>query len=81
MAKRKPKTADYDFLVYAEGPVMSSACTSLNDEDAVERMNARHPTGISSQWRIADEPFKDGTPNGCKCHDYPDTHRHLLFNC
>lgn len=67
-----------DFTVYAEGLCMASVCTSLSDEDATERMPA---TGISSRWQIADEPFRDGTPNGSPCPDNPDTHRHLLFEC
>lgn len=55
-------------------------CTSLSDEQAVDRLNAEHPTGISSAWGLADH-FREGEPNGQPCADSPDTHRHLLFVC
>lgn len=67
-----------DFTLYAEGFCMASVCTSLTNEQATDRMP---PTGISSRWQVADEPFQDGTPNGSPCPDNPTTHRHLLFEC
>lgn len=78
----KPR-AEYDFAAYAIGPIFASACvrTTITDEEATELMNAAHPTGISSHWRISDEDFANGPKNGCPCPDYPRTHRHLLFNC
>lgn len=72
---------DDDFTAYSVGLCMASACTSLTDDDATAQMNTEHPTGITSRWRIADEAFQDGTPNGNPCHDHPETHRHLLFAC
>jgi hypothetical protein len=70
-----------DFTAYAVGFVFASVCTSLTDAEATERLNLVHPTGISSRWSIADEPFRTGEPNGCPCNDRPDTHRHILFAC
>lgn len=70
-----------DFTAYAVGLCYASACTSLSDQEAAERMNVEHPTGISSRWSVADEAFRTGEPNGVACHDRPNTHRHLLFAC
>ena len=55
-------------------------CTSLTDEQATERLNAEHPTGISSRWSLADH-FAEGEPNGKPCDELPGTHRHLRFAC
>lgn len=55
-------------------------CTALSDEEMTARLNADHPTGISSRWEIADQ-LPDGTPNGKPCDDHPDARRHLLFEC
>jgi hypothetical protein len=74
------RVTDADFTAYTVGAVSASACTCLDDEAATRQMNIDHPTGISSQWEIADEPFKDGTPNRSPCHDDP-ARRHLLFHC
>jgi hypothetical protein len=74
--------SDPAFTAYAVGLCSASVCTSLPDEEAAERLNAGHPTGISSRWEVAEEPtFADGTPNPQPCHDHPETHRHLLFHC
>ncbi|HEX6970501.1 MAG TPA: hypothetical protein VF174_17040 [Micromonosporaceae bacterium] len=74
--------APYEFRAYAVGLCSASVCTSLSDEEATERLNSEHPTGISSRWEVADDPtFSDGRPNPLPCDDYPDTHRHILFHC
>lgn len=70
-----------EFFVYSTGLCYSSVCTSLSDEEAIERLNEAWPTGIPSQWRIADEPFRTGEANPCPCEQKPETHRHILFNC
>ena len=70
-----------DFRVYAAGLCATSVCTSLSSEDAAERLNRERPTGISSRWSVAAEPFADGTPNGSACPDAPATHKHYLFTC
>lgn len=69
-----------DFEIYTHGLVYCSVCTSQDASKATETLNFRHPTGISHGWRIADEAFKDGTPNGCQCPEKP-SHKHFLFVC
>lgn len=72
----------YDFRAYAVGFVSASVCTSLTDEQATARLNAEQPTGIESPWQVADDvTFASGDPNPRPCHDWPDTHRHILFHC
>ena len=71
-----------EFAIYIEGLCFASVCTSLSDERATARMPA---SGTRLGWRISDSPFNEGqpheTPNGSPCPDYPDTNRHLLFEC
>jgi hypothetical protein len=74
-------SAEPTFTAYAVGLVCASVCTSLSDTQATDLLNRQHPTGIDSPWRIADEPFATGEPNGCRCERNPQTHRHLLFTC
>lgn len=76
-------TTPAEFTPYAVGLMCASVCTSLSDEEATARLNRERPTGISSAWEVSDDEFfADGTsPNPCPCHDAPETHRHLLFNC
>lgn len=70
-----------DFIVYSTGLCYSSVCTTLSDkEEIAERMNMGHPTGISSRWQVATEPFKGGEPNPCPCPDHPGR-RHFLLVC
>ena len=70
-----------EFDVYCVGVVYTSVCTSLSVEAATARLNADHPTGIESAWKLADEPFNDGTANPHVCEDAPETHKHMLFVC
>jgi hypothetical protein len=82
-SERAAASADArDLVVYATGLLCTSVCTSLEDDDEVERrVNRLNPTGIPSPWRIDSSPtFSDGTPNPCPC---PDTagHRHVLLSC
>lgn len=67
-------------VIYSFGLFYLSACTAEDDDTTARFVNTRHPTGIDSAWHVADEPFKDGLPNGCPCEDNP-TRRHLLFVC
>jgi hypothetical protein len=72
--------ADYEFAVYSVGLCYASVCTSLTVEEAAQRLNIEHPTGIGP-WQIDPEGvFASGAPNPCKCHDF-DTHQHMLFSC
>lgn len=72
-----------DFIAYSVGICHASCCTSLSAEDAAERMNEKHPTGISSHWSLsADKFFADGKiANGAACPDLPETHKHFLMSC
>lgn len=70
-----------DFVPYAVGVCAASVCTSLHPEDAEQRLNQEHPTGIASRWALAaGEDFRTGEVNGMQCPDNP-THRHFLFHC
>jgi hypothetical protein len=70
-----------EFDVYSIGFCFASVCTSLEDEQATNRLNLLYGTGIESQWKIADEDFRDGTPNPHPCENLSETHRHILFEC
>lgn len=71
-----------EFTAYAVGMVTASVCTSLPPEEIPVRMNMLHPTGITSNWALAEEThFAQGAPNPCQCHDYPETHKHYLLHC
>jgi hypothetical protein len=53
----------------------------MSPEDVERITNTYHPTGISSQWVMSDDPtFKDGTPNPCACNE-DKTRRHFLLSC
>ena len=72
-----------DLLVISSGLVCCSVCVP-KDWDA-ERINtavnANNPTGISSQWSIADEDFAEGQKNGCACDQFPEARKHWLLTC
>lgn len=69
------------FAAYSVGLVYASVCTSLTTDQTAARLNEQHPTGITSRWSLADEPFASGDANGRPCNTQPATHRHLLFTC
>lgn len=71
-----------DFVAYSVGLCQASACTSLSVEEAAVRMNAEHPTGISSRWEMSSDPtFATGQTNPCPCDEHSVTHKHYLFTC
>ena len=73
---------DKPFEAYSVGLVSASACSSLSPEETEKQMNAEHPTGIGSDWTLADdEAFSTGQPNPCPCEISPETHTHYLFHC
>jgi hypothetical protein len=68
----------HDFLVVREGFLNLVACTSLSDEEAQTRVPV---SGTSYGWHISERGFSDtGSPYG-ECAEYPETHRHILFDC
>jgi hypothetical protein len=71
-----------DFTPYAIGICCASVCTSFSIEDARQRLNIAHPTGLDHGWTLSkDKTFKDGTMMPCACEYAPETHKHYLFNC
>jgi len=69
-----------DFHIYSHGLLYASVCTSLSDEEATERLNCEHPTGIASRWTLANEPFSGGESNPTRCFERKGN-RHILFSC
>lgn len=70
-----------EFEAYSIGIVHASICTSLEVDDAVDRMNLEHPTMISSPWSLSDDKtFSSGEANGCDCPDHPGN-KHYLLSC
>lgn len=69
------------FEAYGVGLVCASVCTDLPLDEATQRLNAEHPTGIRSQWEPStDETFANGVPQPCPCESVPGR-THYLFNC
>jgi hypothetical protein len=71
-----------DFKVYSVGICYASVCTSLQDvEEITRRLNEEIPTGVSP-WRPSKRrAFNDELSNPRPCDYYPETHRHILFEC
>jgi len=69
-------------VFYAEGPCMASICAPmfLTAQEIVAQANYYHPTGISSAWKVAEEPFRSGDPNPCPC-DRDAQRVHYLLSC
>lgn len=72
---------DDTVIVYAEGVLVSSVCTSLPPEKMIRKLNRTHPTGIGSKWQISSDPtFRTGQTNPCVCEKDPDR-KHYLVEC
>ncbi len=74
-------TVGEDFTIYGWGILYASVCSSLPPAETEARLNRDMPSGTTYGWAHAPEPFTDGTPNPCPCHDFPETHKHYLFRC
>lgn len=70
-----------EFQAYSIGLCSASICTSLDPDQALERMNAEHPTGVHPWVLSTNAVFRCGTENPCVCPDAPETHKHYLLNC
>ncbi len=71
-----------DFDVYSTGIYCASVCSALSIKETTRRLNAEHPTGITSDWHPSEDThFRTGQPNPCPCERNPETHKHYLFNC
>lgn len=68
---------------YATGICNTSVCAAIDlaPEEVEREVNAIHPTGISSQWRISGDTFRTGQPNPCPCGTDPESRRHWLLEC
>lgn len=66
------------FVIYSEGLLFASVCSSLKKEE-VERRMARIPCGTTNGWTLSSKDFNNGSPNGCPCDQKPTTHHHYLF--
>jgi hypothetical protein len=68
------------FHVYSVGEFHGACCTSLTDSLTVAQMNLEHPSEIGP-WRMSEQPFSDGTPNGTACPDVDENGNQLLPGC
>lgn len=66
--------------IYSWGLIYLSVCTDETIEATTVAVNMSHPTGIESQWALADEPFRTGETNPHPCKDTKDA-QHMLFSC
>ena len=60
---------------YVAGLKYASICSELTLQQTIDVVNLRS----KRKWKKSIEKFKDGTPNPCICKDYPETHKHYLF--
>lgn len=69
-------------VVYSYGLTYLSACAPADTprEEVEEAVNISHPTGLSSRWKIADEPFVSGDDNPSPCNTDPER-QHWLLSC
>lgn len=68
--------------IYGVGLICISCCADKNmpRENIEAHVTALHPTGLDHGWKIADEPFRDGSPNPNQCENELDR-QHWLLNC
>jgi hypothetical protein len=68
--------------VYGHGLVCASVCaeSSLTKEQIESEVNKQIPTGIDSRWRVSEERFRTGEPNGFPCSD-GGGRAHWLLTC
>lgn len=68
--------------VYAFGLCYASVCApaSLTIDEMIAAADAEQPTGLAHGWFLANEPFKDGSPNPKTCENDP-ARRHYLLSC
>ena len=68
--------------IYSVGIVCASVCaeTGTPIKEITSELNASHPTGIRSKWKLSENNFQDGKSNPCECNEYKNR-KHYLFNC
>jgi hypothetical protein len=68
-----------DFMVYLNGIVNCSVCSSLSPKETLRRANLENPVGTAGRWKFTPERFATGEPNPCPCDKLPGTHKHYLL--
>ena len=68
--------------IYADGIVSCSVCAGkeLSREEVAGEVNRMNPTGIGSQWGVAEDDFASGEKNGKECEN-DKTRKHYLLHC
>ena len=71
------------FIAYSIGITNMSVCVKkdLSKEEIEKQANIANPTGITSQWKISKEKFKDDSNNPCPCDQKPNDRLHYLLVC
>ena len=69
-----------NFVVYGEGLINASVCSSLGKDETVARMG-RRLNGVNPWFLSEDKNFATGQPHPCPCEQNPKTHQHYLFHC
>lgn len=69
-----------EFVVYHEGLLFASVCSSLGKEETEQRMSGVL-CGTTGGWMFSDQDFEEGKPNPVPCNEWPETHLHYLFVC
>ena len=65
---------------YSIGLLHISACTNDTDDEMLAKVENLYPSGTADGWKIADEPFADGSPNPSPRND-DLSRRHVLVAC
>lgn len=72
-----------DIVIYSDGIVHCSVCApnAMTPEEVAQAVNKRNPTGISSTWKVSEEPFAGGESNPAPCSHGSDARAHYLMEC
>ena len=70
-----------DGQIYSVGLVACCVCVPKGStkEQIEEFVNTTCPSGISSDWEIAEENFASGEKNPTGCNENPEREHYLLF--
>lgn len=69
--------------IYGLELACASACApaAMPADEVAAMVNSQSPTGISSPWQVAEDPFANGTPNPAPCDQDAGGRRHWLLEC
>lgn len=81
MNERGPNTQSID--IYSLGLVYCSVCAApeMGAEEVERAVNAKEPTGVGSDWTVADESFRTGEANPHLRECGQGERRHWLLSC